>query len=248
MMITHARRAARKYYYSPETFGGDEDEEIEKAKDPEDMTFFKVQDWDKPPMPLAMATQDPAVFQNLYQSRMDFNEIEGSTEMSRGVVERRKTKGEATYQESHGAVRRGDKQSLVADFIADTFENLVKLMQDTLTLPQAVQIIGPAGIFWTQVSREDIQGEFFYEVDVSELAPNIPEIDRQELSEFIFALSNFLNAILVNPVGPMVFDIQGLIKEFAKSYPSIKVDNILNGQITPQQIAQFVIGQQNANI
>ncbi len=94
MMITHARRSTRKYYYSEETFRG-LDEEIEKAKDPEDMVFFKIADYNFPPMPLSLATQDPSVFQNLYQSRIDYNEVVGSTEMSRGDVERRKTKGEA---------------------------------------------------------------------------------------------------------------------------------------------------------
>ena len=244
MMITHARRSARKYFYSEETFRGIDDiEGMGAAKNPEDMTFFKVAEYDKPPAPLGMATQDPVIFQNLYQSRIDYNEVVGSTEAQRGLTERRKTKGEASFQESHSTVRRGDKQSLVADFIVDTYSNLAKLMQATLTVPQAIKIIGDSGIFWSQVGRKDIQGEFHYEIEVSELRPQIPEMDRKELSEFIFALSNILNSILANPVGPMVFNIQGLVGELAKSYPSINVSKILNVNVTPEQIAQMVMMQ-----
>lgn len=244
LMITHARRSARKYFYSEDTFRGIDDAEgLNAMKDPEDMTLVKVAEYDKPPSPVQMATQDPAVFSNLYQSRMDYNEVAGSTEASRGVTERRKTMGESQFQESHGAVRRSDKQSLVADFIVDTYINLAELMQETMTIPQAIKVIGNAGIFWTKIDRKNIQGEFLYDIEISDLRPQIPEIERAELSEFIFALSNFLNSVLANPVGPMVFNIQGIVKEFAKSYPSLKVENILNMQVTPQQIAQAAMMQ-----
>ena len=253
MMITHARRSARKYYYSTDTFTGvDEDEELEKAKDPEDMTFFKIGNHDKPPEPLKLAVQDPAVFQNLHNSRIDYNEVTGSTEMQRGVTERRKTKGEAAFQEVHGEVRRSDKQSLIADFIIDVYSNLSKLMQKTLSIPQAVKLIGNSGIFWAEIKNRDIQGEFYHNIELSELRPQIPEIDKLELSEFIFALSNFINSIVSNPILLRVFDIQGLIKEFAKSYPSINVENIINAKVTPEQIADMVMMQlqqgQNSNV
>ena len=104
-------------------------------------------------------------------------------------------------------------------------------------------MIGKTGIFWTEVKREDIQGEFFFDIEVSELRPQIPEQDRQELSEFIFALSNFLTVVLSNPVGPMIFNIQGLVSEFCKSYPSIKSEKILNMNVTPEQIANMLIQQ-----
>lgn len=244
MMITHARRSARKYYYSQETFQGIEDNEgIESAKNPEDMTFFKIGDYDKPPKALDMATQDATVFQNLIQSRMDYNEVTDSTEAQRGLTERRKTKGEAAFQESHGAVRRTDKQSLVADFMVDIYKNLAILMQHTLTIPQALKIIGNAGIFWTQVQSKDIQGEFYYDIEVSDLRPQIPEMERRELAEFITALSNFINAIAANPILMQIFDVQGIIKEFAKSYPSLNVENVLNMAVTPEQIANMVMIQ-----
>ncbi len=254
MMITHARRSARKYGYDDDTFRGvDEREGIEAMKNPEDMTMVKLNDSEKPPVPIQMATQDPVIFQSLYQSRIDYNEVAGSTEAQRGVTDRRKTKGEAAFQEGHQQVRKGDKQSLVADFISETYEVLAKLMQSTMSIPQAVKIAGPSGIFWSQVTPEDIKGEMFFEIEVSDLRPQIPELDRQELSEFIFALSQFLNSILSNPVGQIVFDIKGTIKEFAKSYPSINVENILNLDVTPADIAKLVLaqlnsGQNNANI
>ncbi|MHA2120663.1 MAG: hypothetical protein ACW990_05585 [Promethearchaeota archaeon] len=244
MMITHARRSARKYYYTEETFRGIDDVEgLEAMKDPDDLTLVKIAEYDKPPAPVQMAVQDPSVYQNLFQSKINFNEVSGSTEMERGLTERRKTKGEAQFQEGHSSIRRGDKQSLVADFITDTYEKLAKLMQATLSVPQAIKIIGPTGMFWTEVKGGDIQGELSYDIEVSDLRPQIPELDRVELGEFIFALSNILNSILANPIGPMVFNIQGLVKEFSKSYPAINVENILNMKVTPEQIAEVLIMQ-----
>ena len=254
MMITHARRSARKYYYCEDTFRGIDDVVgIEAAKDPEDMSFFKIAEYDKPPRPLEMATQDATVFQNLYQSRIDYNEISSTTEAQRGLTERRKTKGESQFQESHGAVRRTDKQGLVADFIVDIYSKLAELMQRTLTVPQAIKITGNTGIFWTEIAGNDIQGDLRYDIEVSELRPEIPEMIKQEISEFIFALSNLLNSVLANPVGPMVFNIQGMVKEFTKAYPSLNVENILNMKVTPEQIAAIVMmqlqgGNKNAGV
>ena len=68
-------------------------------------------------------------------------------------------------------------------------------------------------MFWTQIERGDVQGELMYDINVSDMRPQIPEYDKQEISEFMFALSNILNAILANPVGPMVFNLQGMIKD-----------------------------------
>jgi len=244
LMITHARRSARKYFYSEETFRGiEESEGIDALKDPEDMTLVKVSEYDKPPAPIQMATQDPVIYNNLIQSQMDFDRVVGSTEAERGLSERRKTGQESGYQESHGAVRRGDKQSLVADFIVDTYINLADLMQKTLTIPQAIKVIGKSGIFWTQVTRKDIQGEFFFDVNVSEMRPAIPEMERQELVEFANVLTSIVERILASPVGPVIFNIQGLVAEFAKSYPSINAEKILNMKVTPEQIAELAIQQ-----
>lgn len=255
LMVTHMRRSARKYFIGRDTFNGvDRDKGIEDLKNPDDMTIVEIGDYDKPPAPIQQAAQDATVYQNVYMGRMDYNEVSGGTEASRGVSERRKTGQEAGYQESHLVVRRTDKQSLVADFIVDTYKNLALLMQKTLTLPQAVKIVGEKGIFWAEVKNRDIQGEFFFDVEVSEMRPQIPEIDKQEINEFVFALSNILNSIVANPILPMVFNIQGLVKEFAKSYPSLKVENLLNMQVTPEQIAKIAMMQlmqgqnQNANV
>ena len=244
LMITHARRSARKFAYSQETFNGvDEIEGIDSMKDPEDMTMVKVASLEHVPVPIGMAPQDPIIFQSLFQSKLDFNSVSASTESQRGASERRKTGKEAGFQEQHGAVRRSDKQSLVADFMVDTYRKLSELMQRTLSVPQAIKIIGNTGIFWTQVSKQDIQGELFFEINVSDLRPQIPEIDREELSGFIYALAQFLGAVSANPILMQVFDLKGVIAEFAKSYPSINAEKLLNIKVTPEQIAEMLMMQ-----
>jgi hypothetical protein len=244
LQITHARRSARKYAYDQDTFQGVDDVEgIEAMKDPEDLTLVKVSSLDKKPEPIAAVAQDPSVFMSLTQSRIDFNRISSGTESQTGFTERRKTKGEAEFQEVHGSVRRTDKQSLVADFIVDIYTKLAKIMQDTLSVKQAIKISGNSGIFWTEVSKNDIQGEYYYDIEVAEMRPQIPELDRREISELIMLITNLMNAIIANPVGPMVFNIKGMVKEITKSYPNLDVENILNMAVTPEQIAEMVMQQ-----
>ena len=244
LMITHVRRAARKYYYEEDSI---DDTEITKAKMPEDMTFFAVKEFAKPPRPLEAAAQDPAVFQNLMQSRLDFNEVAGSSENERGVTERRKTAHEAKFIQGHAAVRKTDKQSLVADFMKEVYGKLLQIMQKTLTIKQAIKILGPQGNFWSEVKREDIAGEFNLDVDVTEMRPQIPETEKKELSEFMFALSNLLNSIVQNPLMFQILNVQGLVKELAKPYPSLKVDNILNMAVSMDAIAKQAMQMQNKN-
>lgn len=240
-MITHARRAARKYYFEE---GSIDETEINKAKEPEDMTFFGIKDFARPPKPLELAVQDPSIYTSLMQSRIDYNDVSGDTENERGTVERRKTLGEAQLIEGHASVRRADKQSLVADFIKEIYTKLLQLMQHTLTVAQAIEIIGPTGNFWVEVEREDILGEFTMDVEVSEMKPQIPEIDKRELSEFMFALANLLTAILQNPLMLQIMNVQGLIKELAKGYPTLDVGKILNMAVTPEQIIKQAQEQQ----
>ena len=243
-MMTHARRASRKYYYDQNTF---KDEiQLDNAKSSEDMSFFEIQEYDKPPKPLEIAPQDPSIFQLTQMSKMNFHEVTSSTEAERGVTERRKTKGEASYQEGHSLARRTDKQSLVADFIKEIYITLLKLMQNTLTKQQAVKVIGKTGEFWVEIGRDDIKGEFFVDVEVADLRPQIPEVEKQELNEFMFALSNLLNSIVSNPIMPQVINIQGMIKELAKGYPMLKVENLVNMAITPEQIAELAMQQNQA--
>jgi len=242
MMITHVRRAARKYYYEEDSI---DDTEITKAKNPEDMTFFAIKDGKIPPKALESATQDPSVFQNLMQSKLDFNEVVGSSENERGVTERRKTAHEANFIEGHAAVRKTDKQSLVADFMKEIYSKLLQLMQKTLTLKQAIKVTGPQGMFWADVKREDISGEFNLDVEVSEMRPQIPEMEKQELSEFMFALANLLNSIVQNPLMFQILNVQGLIQELAKPYSSLKVDKILNMAVSMDAIAKQAMQMQN---
>ena len=252
MMMAHARRSARKYFYDEETFNGISPVEgIEAMKDPSDMTLVKVNDLEHRPRVAELAVQDPSIFQNLMQSHNDFNLVSGGTEAGTGFTQRRKTKGEAQFQEGHGAVRMVDKQNLVADFVSETYRNLGELIQATLTKTQAIKIIGPTGIFWTEVKSGDIEGEVFYEIDSAELRPRTPDSDKAALGEFIGIVVNFLGAMSQNPLLQQVFDLQGTIKEIAKSFPNVNAQNILNGQITPEQIATLALKQmenQNANI
>ena len=181
MIMTHAKRFGRKYGYKDGTFPpGEEDAEMEKLKDPEDGGFFKYAE--EMPIPMLDAPLDSAVYQNFQQTSIDFHKVGGSTEHERGTVERRKTAFEAGQISKEAGIRKEDRKSLTEDFAAGVGAKLLQSFQANLTIEQAVEIAGQAGMQWQNISRENITGQFTVGVEIGSAAPAIPEFERQDFS------------------------------------------------------------------
>jgi len=230
MIMTHAKRFARKYGYKSDTFPpGEEATEIEKFKDPEDGTLFKY--LESMPEPVKDAPLDAAVYASFEQSKQDFREVGGATEHERGVVERRKTAYEAAQIAKPAGIRREDRKSLVEDFASGIGRKFVQSMQANLTIEEAVEIAGQAGMEWQNVSRENIAGEFYIGVEVGTAAPSIPEFERQELMNVFQVISQMPSELVMIHV-----NFEGILKSLPKYFPLIESDEIIN---TPEKAKQM---------
>jgi len=234
MIMTHAKRYGRKYGYKEGDFPGDEGvTEMDKLKDPEDGIFFKY--WENMPIPLEDAQLDPAVYANFQQTLIDFREAAGSTEMERGVVERRKTAYEASKISGGGEIRKGDRRSLVADFMAGIGHKLLQSMQSNLTLENAVEIAGELGKQWKTINRESISGDYTVGVEIGSLAPKIPELERQELMSVFQFLSQMPPELVMLKV-----NFGGILKSLPKYFPLLTANEILNSPEEEQKMMQFL--------
>jgi len=235
MIMTHAKRFNRKYGYTDETFAGtDGAVEMEKLKNSEDGTLFKYTG--TMPEPLKDAPLDAAVYQNFSQSFIDFREVSGSTEMDRGLVERRKTATEAGQIAKASNIRKEDRKSLVEDFAAEVGNKLVQSMQANLTREMAVQIIGPEGQMWQNVTREEIEGEFTTSVEIGSMAPRLPEFERQELVQMLQVIAQFPPEVVMVKIN---FD--GLIENLRKYFPLLDTTKIINSPSKQRELQQLLI-------
>jgi len=231
MILTHAKRFARKYGYILEKFAGDDPgKEIEKLKDPEDGALFQVNELPLKGViePLNDAPLDSAVYANFEQTKQDFREVGGATEHERGLVERRKTAYEASKIAGAASIRKQDRGSLVEDFCSEIGTKLLQSMQANLTLGMVVEIVGEEGVKqWQTVSREDIVGEYNVGVTVGTSAPRTPEFEKRDLLELIQVLAQLPREVILPKI-----NVGGLIQEMLKLYPLVDARAIIN---TPEE-------------
>jgi len=234
MIMTHAKRFARKYGYKQGTFpAGKESEEMEKLKDPEDGGFFEYAE--QMPEPMIDAPLDSAVYQNFQQTKEDFWKAAGSTEHERGTVERRKTAFEAGKISKEAGIRKEDKKSLTEDFAAGIGAKLLQSFQANLTIEQAVEIAGEIGKGWQNISRENIVGQFTVGVEIGSAAPAIPEFERKDFMGIIATLTQMPPDLVI----PYV-NFEGLLKVIPRLFPLISEEEVLNSPEKVKEIQQMM--------
>lgn len=76
-----------------------------------------------------------------------------------------KTATEAQIQQGQGEVRKSMRSTLWEQYVVEVFAKLGQLCQQFQDEKVAIQIAGPQGLDWLHVSKEDIQGEFIFEIE-----------------------------------------------------------------------------------
>lgn len=234
MIMTHAKRFGRKYGYTNNTFSpGEEEREMEKLKDPEDGTFFKYSE--EMPKVLEDAKLDASVYQNFQQTKEDFYKVGGSTEHERGTIERRKTAFEAGQISKEAGIRKEDAKSLTEDFAAGTGTKLLQSMKANLTIEQAVEIAGQAGMQWQNISRENIVGQFTVGVEIGSAAPAIPEFERQDFMGILETITRMPPDLVMVHV-----NFEGLLRVIPKLFPLVSAEDVINSPEKAQQMQQML--------
>ena len=185
-ILTHRKRFNRKY----EAFSGgfdDADVELAKLELGEDGTIIRTMQPQQIIRPIQDAPLDMQVMTELTFLNRDFQEY-GASSNQLGSGQGIDSATEAGIIEKRFAIREGDRQSQVADFLGEIGRKLDQLIQANLTTPLAVKIRGPQGMQWREVRPEDYQdiyGEYSYGVVVGSHTPQLPEIERAQALNFL---------------------------------------------------------------
>jgi len=155
--------------------------------------------------------------------------------MERGVVERRKTAYEASKISGGGEIRKGDRRSLVADFMAGIGHKLLQSMQSNLTLDNAIEIAGEIGKQWKTINRDSISGDYTVGVEIGSLSPKIPELERQELMQVFQFIAQMPPELVITKV-----NFGGILKSLPKYFPLLSAHEIINSPEEEQKMIQFL--------
>lgn len=139
-------------------------------------------------------------------AKEDLIEISGLNEYQ-GIVANTAT--EASIEEGRSKMRKTMRSRLWEQFVVEIGGKLAQLCQQNMDEAIAVEIAGPQGIEWLHVTKEQIQGEFFFDIEPGvmeyknealrlqqalkfvELVGNDPNIDKREMIAKVARMFDF---------------------------------------------------------
>lgn len=191
-ILTHRKRFNRKYEAYTPAF---DDPEMVMAKltSGEDGTVIEKNQPQQAIMPIQDSPLDMQVHTELAYYDRDFQELATGTNQ-RGYGAGVDSATEAGIVEKRQVIQESDKQSEVSEFISEIGRKLDQLVQANLTEEFAVKVAGIQGESWMMVRPADydnIYGEFDTTVVVGSHTPQLPEIERAQII-------NWLSLIMAN--------------------------------------------------
>lgn len=184
-MFTHRRRVSnRRYIYDEGSIG---DRQIQKLEDAEGGAMVPVGSIDRiKPLEDARLSFDVPGIESVI--KQDIRELTGLPASQFGVIsDRRRPATELNQVEGARVNRTLDNRNLVDDFTNNIGRKLLQIIQSNMDRAQVIEIVGPRGAFWLEWTKEDIQGEFFTNIEPLSTTPEGQEIRRKQTLD-IFGL------------------------------------------------------------
>lgn len=94
------------------------------------------------------------------------------------------TATEASIIEGRSTIRKGQKRKMIEQFIVANAAKLGMLCQQFMDKQQAIMIEGNEGASWINVSKEQIQGEFAYDIEPGIMEPKNEMLHRQQVLKY----------------------------------------------------------------
>lgn len=201
-MVNDRKRYRRMYMYRPDAIG---DEGVEALESGDDNALIAV-DSDRPfgdvIAPMGTTPLPPEFYNQTSMMLEDINLVSGVSEYARGAVsEIRRTATEANMIQDGANARSADKMAIIERSIGEIADRIVKLSQQYLTQVQVARIVGANDANqWIQYTKEDLYGEYDFQVEAGSTMPQNESSRRQSAMQLTDAMAPFMQMGIVNPV------------------------------------------------
>jgi hypothetical protein len=168
--------------------GAMDNDEIEKLKDPlSDVIIAKDI---KGILPIKTLTLDPNAYICEDRVKRDIMDISGLSELQYGNIPGgRVTATLGMISQKASSIRMKRLVDAIRDWILDIAGDLALMLGNRMPEPQQITVTTQGGIDWLEVARNDIQGEFLFDMDVTEMAPLSREARQKEAIDLAALLS-----------------------------------------------------------
>lgn len=201
-MMNHRKRFNRKWLYDPSAFDETGISALNKDTDNQLVPILEGSNKELKDIlaPIPQNPVEPQLYQYEDSTLELMDRVSGASEYMQGKTpDVRKTATEAAMVQDAANARAADKLQQVELFMAEIAEKVVQLAQQYMTEDSVVRIIGKNGHpLWIPYSREDIQGEFDFEVEAGSTQPKNDQFRRNQALQLLQALTPWAQAGLVN--------------------------------------------------
>lgn len=201
-MVNHRKKYARKYLARASALTGQARTALESDLDNQ---IAYIEDDNIPlgdviqPLPISMI--DPQMYNYSQVIEGDVDRVSGVNEYMRGALpEIRRTATEAGIIQDAANARAADKLAIIEHGIRNVARLLVQLAQIYLTGEQVARVTGAQNQqLWVKFEREDILGEFDFEVEAGSTQPNNDATKRQQAMQLLNVLAPYATNGIVDP-------------------------------------------------
>jgi hypothetical protein len=130
----------------------------------------------------------------------DMDLVSGVSEYARGgQSEVRRTATEVGVIQDAANAKSADKLDKVYHYMANVAERMILLGQEFLEMESVARMTDEEGVnHWLEFSREDLQGEFFFDVEAGSTSPNNESFRRQQASTLMQDFGALIGSGLLN--------------------------------------------------
>lgn len=132
----------------------------------------------------------------------DIQNVSGVTEYQRGTSPNvRRTATEASMIQDATNARSADKLTTIETFISDIARAILQVNQQYLTGDKVARVVGRNGQqMWLPYTRDDIIGEYDFNVEAGSTAPSNDQSRRQEALVLAQTMAPFIEMGIIDPV------------------------------------------------
>jgi len=202
-MMQARKKFARKYLYKESAFDKSGREALESDVD---NTFVPVSDEGTPfvdlVQPLQQVPVPPEIYNYTSVIEQDIATVTGVSEYQRGQTsETRRTATEAAIISDSISARAADKLAVIENTLSLVARRVVQVTQQFTTGEQVFRVVGADGaMIWVPWSREEIQGEYDFEIEAGSTQPMNETVRRQTAVAVSQAMAPFIQMGVVDPM------------------------------------------------